>query len=633
MLLDILKLLGLAVSFIGWLYWVHRWLGVDFCFVPAAVCSLVTVLVYFGGIFGVLGPAALAVYFVGVALCAGMLLYFCESGSWPRLHFHLREVCFGAGCALFLSLLPTAQFQHYDNYSHWGIVVKLMLSTDAFPTAETQLIDFLNYPLGTSSFLYYICRFAGHREGTMLLAQGALIFAFFYAIFGAIRHRKAFLLYALLGVGLSFLTFFNITIRINNLLVDFLLPVIALACWAAIQRYPTEMDKLLPLLVPYQALLLIVKSTGAIYLAFTVCAFVIEVPRAMRQLPVPQHGKKANPWGPLLPGAVALALSSLTWLAWQYHTKTAFPNVVNKFDTNLVEVGAAGTGKTPEELQAIWNLFLQTVADTSTRPTLGFLLMNAFALCCALALWLKWHRPLKTLGKAMLWLNLMVVLYYGGILLLYLFSMPADEALVLAGFDRYACSIIVLFAGGVVLKLAQQVEEMLTYSPEGRVLFEEFDEKNRYQKAILISLAVAFGILTSEYNGTLYTTKSAKKALPETMQEVVGDRWPEGGKEDQTKYLLYGSDHDGQMTSYYFQYVARYYLYAPHVDAVCVFYEPNLENLLSQYECLVVVEPDPVERRMLRQHYGVDGYEGFYRVVKTGNGIRLVKEDFSSTAS
>ena len=33
----------------------------------------------------------------------------------------------------------------------------------------------------------------------------------------------------------------------------------------------------------------------------------------------------------------------------------------------------------------------------------------------------------------------------------------------------------------------------------------------------------------------------------------------------------------------------------------------TLENLLSQYDCLVVVEPDRAEQRMLQKHFGVDG--------------------------
>lgn len=42
----------------------------------------------------------------------------------------------------------------------------------------------------------------------------------------------------------------------------------------------------------------------------------------------------------------------------------------------------------------------------------------------------------------------------------------------------------------------------------------------------------------------------------------------------------------------------------------------TLENLLSQYDCLVVVEPDRAEQQMLQKHFDVDGSAGFYRIEK-----------------
>lgn len=624
MLLSILKTLGLCLSFAGWMYWAKRWLQVDFCFIPAAVFSAAAVVVYFGGIVFLLEPTAWLVYAGGLlafaaAAAAGVLRH---AKLWPRLR--LWELCFGVGSAMFLAILPSARFLHDDNFTHWGIVVKVMLSTNAFPTTQSRLVDFLNYPLGTSSFLYYVCYYAGRQQGMMMLAQGVLIFAFFYAVLGAVRHTRCFVLYALLGAGLSFLSFFNITIRINNLLVDFLLPVIALACWAVIRRYPTDLNKMLPLLLPYQALLLIVKSTGAIYVAFVALAFLFRVPRAVRQLPVPRHGKKRRLWEVLLPGALTLLLSSLTWAAWQYHTKTALAGIVSKFDTNLVEVGAAGTGKSAEELQAIVQLFVQTVLDLSTRPAMGFLGMNLLALAGGIAIWLRWKHSPKPLFWTMVRLNLMVVLYYGGILLLYLFPMPSNEALVLAGFDRYACSIIVLFAGGVVLQLVADVEDVMQYTPEGAVQYASYEDKILYQRGVLVGLALMFGVLTSEYNGTLYTIRTETQPLPERMQQITGDRWYADGAEDDTTYLVYSTD--SSTTSLYLRYVARYYLYASQVEVTRSFSEDTLEKQLRQYDHLVIVEPDEAECALLEEYFGVDGTAGVYRIASSGGHVQLTAE-------
>ena len=52
----------------------------------------------------------------------------------------------------------------------------------------------------------------------------------------------------------------------------------------------------------------------------------------------------------------------------------------------------------------------------------------------------------------------------------------------------------------------------------------------------------------------------------------------------------------------------------------------TLENLLSQYDCIVVVEPVRAEQQMLQKHFDVDGSAGFYRIEKSGTLLRLKAE-------
>ena len=55
------------------------------------------------------------------------------------------------------------------------------------------------------------------------------------------------------------------------------------------------------------------------------------------------------------------------------------------------------------------------------------------------------------LGRVLAAADMAVFLYYVGMLYMYLYTMPAEEALRLAGFERYACSIMVLVAGMLVM--------------------------------------------------------------------------------------------------------------------------------------------------------------------------------------
>lgn len=611
--LHVILGLLLVCSLVGYMLWAAAALRLAHEFVPVFVCAAVGCAVYIAGLFGVLFAGAAAVLAAGLLLF-GFYIRPLIRGKQP-MRISLFGFCFFVGSLLFLILLLQSHLTHYDNFSHWAVVVKQMLLTNAFPTASSDLIDFKNYPLGTASFLYFVCRFAGHSQAAMIVAQGALIFTGFYALFGIITQKKRFLLYAFLALGCSVLSVFNITIRINNLLVDFLLPVYTLVMFAAAYRYRMHAAKAAVAVLPVAGLLTVMKSTGVIFAAIG-WIFLLDLWRRHRnQCP-----------GRCVPAVLgSLVASFLPWLGWTLHMHAGFAHVTNKFGVTAGTIANIHTTKTIGEIHRIAALFVRSALDLSTRPALGLLAFNlaAVAACvfAAVCLKRKWQ-----LWKALIALDAVVILYYLGILGLYIFSMPLSEALELAGFDRYASSIVVLFAGGLVLCATVDMENSFYYRVGEMPAYQAFrnvTNKHRYQEGIVACMAVAITLLLSEYNGLLSIQKAYSASLPCRVSAVTGDRWPVDGREDTHKYLFYTPDTDGQVTDYFLQYTARYFLYAPHVDAICVFYEPNMDHLLSQYDYLVVVEGDADAHRLLRQHYGVSGSDGIYRVVRLNGKVTL----------
>ncbi len=598
--------IGFILSCLGFLFWTKKLLNVPFNFVPAFVLSLITVFVYFGGIFNILYPMACFIYGLGIVFFIWYVIIKHKEIVLDFKNIRLLDICFLIGAIPFLFLLSSEHLVHYDNFTHWALIVKTLVINNAFPTSNT-MIEFTNYPIGTSSLLYYFACFLGYSDGILLLGQGLLIFSFFYAVFGVIEKPKCFLLAVILGFGLSTLSFFNLTIRINNLLVDFILPILTLACFVIIYRFKNNLKVQLLLLLPLQALLLIVKTTGIIYFVFILIVWLMETIKCHTSL------NKID----IILVFSTLILSLSTYLTWNYHVLTVFKDVQNKFDTTSI------ASKTSEEMISIIKTFVSSSLDITTRPFLGFLLGNLSIVIIYFLIKVIFKQKWKELFKSLILLDLMVVLYYLGILALYLFSMPLDEAITLAGFERYASSIIVLFIGTLVLKVTLLVQEHLSFDEDGHVLYKSPKYKQNYQKSILVCISFIILILSSEYNGMIYNDSNYDTSLPYIIENVVGDHY----KEDDEKFLLFGSDFDGQMTSYYFQYLAKYYLYAPNVDAVCTFYEPNLDNLLKDYDYLVVVQEDRQEEALLKKHFNVDGECGFYKIVKNNDKISLVKED------
>lgn len=614
MLIMLQLLMGvlLVFSFLGYLLIVRKTLSLQWEFIPVFVFSSIACIVFFSGLVGQLFMGSLTVLVLGLLAFVVIVFLWLRQGASFRISFSISQICFLVGSFIFLLVLFQNKLTHYDNFSHWAIVLKQMLSTDAFPTPDSNLIDFKNYPLGVSSFIYYVCRFAGHSQSIMLLAQGLLIFSCFYAMFGIVSEKKRFLLYAFLGLGLSTLSFFNITIRITNLLVDFLLPIYALAILAVVYQYRNDMKRACIVVLPLAGLLTITKSTGIIFAAIGLIFLVYTWLT---------HWKKPG-WKPALAVVGTICGVLIPYFGWSWRMATVFQGVDNKFD---VATSGLQMGKTPEQMREIISLFLKSSADLTTRPVMGIIIFEVLAIAAsvfaAVVLKKKWN-----LWKVLIALNIVLFLYYAGILGLYLYSMPLDEAIRLAGFERYASSIVVLFAGGLVLCAAVDMERSFHYKigevPDYRA-FKNVTTKGYYQKGIIACTAVAVTLLLSEYNGIVSIAKSYDTTLPHKIYTVTGDRWYKNGQEDNSKYLFYASDTDQQVTNYYMQYVGKYFLYAPKVDGIVLFYEDNMDNLLSGYDYLVVVETDSDAKRLLKKHYGVDLQEGIYKITHSGEQIVL----------
>lgn len=299
-----------------------------------------------------------------------------------------------------------------------------------------------------------------------------------------------------------------------------------------------------------------------------------------------------------------------------------FYGVENKFN---VSSSGLQMEKTSEQMHDIISLFLKSSTDLTTRPAIGVVVFEVIAIVAsifaAVVLKKKWN-----LWKVLIALDIVLLLYYAGILGLYLFSMPLNEALGLAGFERYASSIVVLFVGGLVLCTAVDIERSFHYKigevPDYRA-FKSVKTKEYYQKGIIVCTAIAVSLPLSEYNGIVSIVNSYETTLPYKMYSITGDRWYKNGQEDNNKYLLYASDTDQQVTNYYMQYLGSYLLYASKVDGIFMFYEDNMDNLLSGYDYLVVVESDSDGKRLLKKHYGVDMQPGIYQITRSGERIVL----------
>ena len=180
----------LALSLWGSVFAVCRIGRIRFWFAPVVAISGIGLFLFAGALTGKLplfADLALAAGLAGSGYFAGCLAR--KKTAFPG--WTLPGVCIGALAGIFCLLTLSLKLTHYDNFSHWALIVKYLLLVEELPGAESTMIPFRDYPPGVSLIIYYICRYAGHSQGMMLLAQNGVLFACFFALAGIVEDGKA----------------------------------------------------------------------------------------------------------------------------------------------------------------------------------------------------------------------------------------------------------------------------------------------------------------------------------------------------------------------------------------------------------------------------------------------------------
>ena len=565
----------------GWLFIVYRKGKIPILFVPVVTSVGISLFLYAGALTGMLNPSSWLV--VGAGLLG--FSFFIKNVAEKNVSFPaptLFSVCFGSGILIFTVLTLGFRFEHYDNFSHWAMTVKSMLITDQLPDAGNQLVTFKNYPPGCAVFIYYVCKFLGNAQGVMLLAQNSILFSCFLAVFGIIKEKQRFLLYSFLGMGCSLLSYLNLTIRINNLLVDFLLPLLAMAAIAFVYQSRDSLWKTSLCTALILGFTCIVKNTGIVFAGFVLAYYIWNI------------GKKKGiaAWIKAVTVCMTVCLSLIPYAVWNLYVRCRFSGIEQKFQLAFRKQESLAVSK--EQYGQITEEFVKAAFSTSNRAILAFFLCNIAAVLAVLFVRIFLKKQWE-LGRVLVVVDLMAILYHIGILGLYLFSMPEEEAVRLAGFDRYACSIMVLAAGLLFMQATIDMEHSFAVRIEGNGTYRAFSSpaaKLRYQYMVLATMMIGVNFLYSEINGLLYIQSNYSQSLAGRMETLAGDRWQE--EEDQRKYLVAASDREGQVSNGEVFYVSRYFLNAPNVEVTERLDAGNMDEIKKEYDVLIILDESAV---------------------------------------
>lgn len=420
------RLLLFFLSNFGYWEYFRKKSGMNVFFLPAFIVSLQVTLLFLAGILNCLRIAVFLIFGIGLALAVYYLVK--DSKCIVKNYLNVGYLFLVVMVSIMLVATRGHLFTHYDNFSHWALVVRGMLITDRFPSFKDTLIEFQAYPLGSASYIYYVAKIISMSEGIQMFAQAYMMLCFILPVFKYVSKRKLES-YTYVILFTNFIFVYNI--RITELLVDTLLPLQGMAmlfflcseCLGFGVRNKKECVSVL-YAIPFLCMSAQTKNSGMFFVAI-VCVLLLMSLKYERQ------GAKQK--------IVTIAAPFLSLFLWKSHCDYVFPAASSSKHAMSVEnYKAVFSGKSPEDVK---NIFFGVINYAITSKELYFLL--AFMAVLGLISLLSYTGARKRYLKVVSGAVVLYILYMLGIFLMYLFSMPGGEATRLAGIGRYQKTIFI----------------------------------------------------------------------------------------------------------------------------------------------------------------------------------------------
>ncbi|MHA6647657.1 hypothetical protein ACX4ZB_03400 [Aerococcus urinae] len=353
--------------------------------------------------------------------------------SWVRQGIAFPEIIVLVAILGWFLVMKGMPLIHFDNYSHWGLVVKYLFTELHLPTDIDQLIYYRSYPPATSLYISYFIYFCGYSQAKMIMGFFLFNMACLYSFFGILTKPAERLNAALIALLWGIFFFLDNSVKMNNLLVDNLLAYLTLAAGIYAFRYRKQLGYLITGTLLFTSMINLTKDSGLFFsllIVLYVTYLIIKNQNLIRK-------DKLKAFAILIPGAF------LSKLSWSLYVKF-------NYDLSGFKHSSHFNQESLELVKQIGKSYLIKLLDPLIPATSGIILAFTLLLILSLSCLLT-KKHLLTMKKLCLAMGLTYIIYFLGVFFMYVSSMPKDEALRLAQFDRYAMTIAYVLLGTVFL--------------------------------------------------------------------------------------------------------------------------------------------------------------------------------------
>ena len=552
---------------------------------PVLFISFVSPTLFFFGLANKLPAGVMAINVSGILLGAFSILFVRKDiiNDLFRPILFPSVVFFAIGLIWIFCITRNVGISHWDDYTHWYRICKMMYAENAFPTKRDLM--YRSYPPGTGLFIYYVTKNISFSADNCLFAQACINLSCCTAFFSFLktnRNYKRSVYYAsFFLIGIVSIVLCSMNISTYSLLVDTTMPLVALSLVFLIYSSGKEPDRADFLLLLFGISFLCLIKTSAIIFALIIivtfgwfgkksgssarkmiirCAALLTGAAA---LPVLYNIYSNRIYGNTFESPQAVSLSHY---AEMLVNRPGTLDIVRKFLSEIFLIG-----KSIPQVQLAWLLIL---------------LCSGIAVCFKL----KGNNELSNrFRKVGLNLCAFFAVYALCLLMIYICTMNEKEAnlTTLASFYRYIGSATVFMFGYFVYFCMSVIHEMkYDYLTEAFSLLS------------MVILLIGSGMF---HNGYIWGHEFHKPVEPydslawKTCQVCV----PENMEYTDSSYaVIYDDEHIGGYPSKIGS-MMECYLRSTHI-ALCTLNEleeidtnPSLKNQMASCDYLVVLGDYP----------------------------------------
>ncbi len=325
-------------------------------------------------------------------------------------------------------------FENYDEYNHWGIMVKNMFLYDTYGTNPESIVAFNEYPPFTSIFQYLLIQIKGiYAEDVIITAQNILYFSMVIPITKNITWKNDIKRMVLSTILILFLPMIFYANFYTDILVDGILGVaFSYTIYSAYRKEENIQFQFLEIFCGI-TILMLTKTQG---IGLAILAIILIVMMLLRQRKTGTPIKKK-----VILLITVILLSTLLLTIWYGKVK----QVQHRWDLNKIYQIDEKQEQEKQVNQIITKEFINAVIKgkmiTQRNLTTLCVIIGIFILAALLYGKIEKSEKKKYLNYTISIL-ISTIIYLIGMLWMYCTIFDKDEALILASFPRYIFTIV-----------------------------------------------------------------------------------------------------------------------------------------------------------------------------------------------